>query len=104
MSRLLLHYLQLSLWKPARIEGCFSAGPRRIFQPPSAVRDPSAEPIARTCGKLPGRARSSTKRLDEVVDKVVEIAVLLAQVLDLPDGVDHRRVVLAAEAAADLGQ
>src|SRR5580693_3774404 len=42
--------------------------------------------------------------LEEVVDLAVEIRVFLTKSLDLPDRVDHRRVVLASEAAPDLGQ
>src|SRR6478736_4007385 len=53
-----------------------------------------------TCGKreiLP-------ERLQEVVDECVEISVALSHVFDLPDGMNHRGMVLAAVAAADLRQ
>jgi hypothetical protein len=44
------------------------------------------------------------KRFHEVVDKVVEIPVPLAEILDLSDGMDHGRMVLSPKAASDLGQ
>src|SRR5438309_6619378 len=56
------------------------------------------------CGKRRNIKELLAESLEEVVDLAVEIRVPLAEVLDLPDRVDHRRVMLAAEAAADLGQ
>ena len=40
--------------------------------------------------------------LDEAVDEAVEIPIALTQILDLPDGVNHGGVMLAAEAPADF--
>src|SRR6266481_7646592 len=47
---------------------------------------------------------SSSERLHEAVDEPVELGVALAHGVDLADGVDHRRMVLAPEPFADLGQ
>ena len=41
-------------------------------------------------------------RFQQVGHQAVEISVLLAHLLDFLDRVNHRRVVLAAEAAAEL--
>ena len=49
-------------------------------------------------------AGNSPERLEEGVDKVVEIAVAFPHRLDLADRVNDRRVMLAAEAPADLGK
>jgi hypothetical protein len=42
-------------------------------------------------------AKSGANGLDEGVDQVVENRIALAQVFDLPNGVDHGRVMLPAE-------
>jgi hypothetical protein len=42
------------------------------------------------------------KRLHEIVDKRVEISVSLTEILDLSNGVNHRRMVLAPEAPPDF--
>ena len=47
---------------------------------------------------------NSPKRLEEGVDKVVEIAVAFPHVLDLADRVNDCRMMLAAEAPAYLGK
>src|SRR5262245_53253823 len=49
-------------------------------------------------------AASSSKRLHEAVYEPVELRVRLPEAVDLSDGVDHRRVVLAPELLAYLGQ
>jgi len=46
----------------------------------------------------------SAKTPKEIADQAVEIRVLFAEILDLPDRVDHGRVMLAAKAATDFGQ
>ena len=45
---------------------------------------------------------SPAKIIDEFADRLVEIAVLLGESLDLIDRVHHCRVMLASELAADL--
>src|SRR6202011_1087106 len=54
--------------------------------------------------KTPEQSESLAESLQEIVNLAVEIRGPLPELLDLPDRVDHGRVVLAAEAAADLGQ
>src|SRR5262245_26147209 len=49
-----------------------------------------------------GKREISPERLEEVVDETVEISVAFPHVLDLADGVNDRRVMLSAVAAADL--
>src|SRR5438309_7196151 len=61
---------------------------------------------------FPQRCRASTvenrpeslESLEKGAHQVVEIRLPLSKLLDLPDRVDHRRVVFAAKAAANLGQ
>jgi hypothetical protein len=45
----------------------------------------------------------SPEGFQQVVDNHVEIAILGPEIFDLPNGMNHGRVVLAAEAPADLG-
>jgi hypothetical protein len=44
------------------------------------------------------------KSFEEITDQRVEISVLFPELVHLSNRVNHRRVVLAAEAPADLGQ
>ena len=51
-----------------------------------------------SCAKV----RSLPESLQEVVDELVEISILLPHAIDLPDGVNDRRMMLASEAASDF--
>src|SRR5262249_46034894 len=61
-------------------------------------------PAVEIVDALPVRANFLLKCLAERVDQTVEGRVLLPHVLNFSNGVNHRRVVLAAKAAADLRQ
>ncbi len=63
-----------------------------------SLHSPSAAALPDGLWKSPGAAVCSAERLEKAVDRRVEIAVALPQILDLPDRVDDGRVVLAAEA------
>src|SRR5687767_2217288 len=65
------------------------------------VRKPATGPNRASSWKSPA---SSSKRLDEAVDEPVEFGIALAHGVDLPNRVDHRRVMLAAEHLSDLRQ
>ena len=49
-------------------------------------------------------ARWLPERLEKAVDQAVEMSVVSAEVLNLLDRVNHRRMMLPAEAASDLGE
>ena len=49
-------------------------------------------------------ARWLPERLEKAVDQAVEMSVVPAEVLNLLDRVNHRRMMLPAEAASDLGE
>ena len=71
-----------------------SAAPEELPQQVSSTH------VHATCGK----ARRLPESFKKIAYQRVEIRVLLPQVFDLADGVDDRRMVLAAEAPAYLGQ
>src|SRR5579862_5296672 len=60
----------------------------------------SAEPLCTSCGNR----KFLPETFQEVVDNCVERMVALPQFLNLLDGVNHGRMMLAAEAPSDLGQ
>src|SRR5256885_2579082 len=60
----------------------------------------SAEAVENQLWKTPRSSESFKK----ITDQVVEISVSFPQILDLPDRVNHGRMMLSSEAAADLGQ
>ena len=107
---------------PSLVEAMFTGFPGRsgetvkITIPTPAGHDASALLIGRNkerpAGDYPAGlfsiaavSRASAFELPrQQADVGVELGVARAQLLDLADGVDHRRVVAAAEAAADVGQ
>ena len=44
------------------------------------------------------------ERVEKAVDKCVKITIAFTKIIDLPDRVDHRGVMLSTKAAADLRQ
>src|SRR5262249_18970195 len=60
----------------------------------------SSGAVNRRCGKAP----ISAKPFEKVIHQAVEIRIALAEVFNLANRVNHRRVMFAAEAAPDLGQ
>ena len=91
------HRVDISKGIDLRIE---TVDNQRLAPPQQSIRSARG---GRLCKTSPG-AVLLTKRRQEGVDKRVEIPVALAQRFDLADGMNHRRVVFAAEAPAYFWQ
>src|SRR5689334_311377 len=69
------------------------------------VRHPTRRVIhSRSTARAVEIGARSAKRLNEAVDQPIELPVLGPLLLDLLDRVDHGRMMLPAEALADLGK
>src|SRR5689334_4483257 len=81
-------------------KSCFESAVPPVPATSAVARIFSATRPQPACAK----ATVSAKSFEESRHQGVEIAVLFSELLDLADRVDDGRMVLAAEAAADLGQ
>src|SRR5947209_9952904 len=50
------------------------------------------------------KTQALPESFEEIADQAVEIRVGLSEIFDLPNRMNHRRMMLSAETAADLGQ
>src|SRR5690348_17344435 len=79
-----------------------------VFRPMHSVNKASTLTLLKSAFLTTGYRLPATGRLlylrRQVIDLFVEIAALLAHLFDFFDRVNHRRVMFAAETAADLRQ